>query len=47
MARQEYVCFQCDNHFTIKADVADKVKFCPYCGSDLELEDCNDFEDEE
>jgi len=47
MARKEYACFSCDTHFTIKTESGEPVKFCPFCGEDLEIEDGNDFEDED
>jgi len=46
---KEYICFNCDSEFEIKPlyDTESDVKFCPFCGSELEEEIDDEIDDED
>ena len=46
MAKKEFVCLECGAHFTIKMQQGFDILYCPSCGEELELGDCNDLDDE-
>jgi rRNA maturation endonuclease Nob1 len=46
----EHVCYECDAEFTVEpiGETDDVISFCPFCGSELDLEeDLDEEEDEE
>jgi rRNA maturation endonuclease Nob1 len=49
MSKKEKYCYSCDINFHVKSITHDPIKFCPFCGSELEpdenLEDEFDEED--
>lgn len=45
--KKEYVCYNCDMHFTVSFKGNDPVEFCPFCGQTLDNDDSNVFEDDE
>ena len=47
MPKKEFNCLDCDATFNIKFDKGQEVKYCPFCGSDLEDQESNSYEDDE
>lgn len=47
MPKKEFICFDCDGHFTITSPKGYEVLYCPFCGGELCQDDCNDYEDED
>ena len=51
MARYEHLeCAECDAVFRIKFDLDEtyyKITFCPFCGSEIDEDQRDEFEDEE
>ena len=48
MARKHFECFQCDAVFKISYDMDEsyyKIEHCPFCGSEMDKEEENQFED--
>jgi hypothetical protein len=45
----EHVCYECDAEFIVEpvGETDDIISFCPFCGSELDLEDLDEEEDEE
>ena len=49
-ARIEHICYECDSEFVVECVEENEmdVSFCPYCGSELDLdEDQDDMLDDE
>lgn len=43
-----HLCYTCDAEFSINSITEDgQPQYCPYCGSDLEVEDEEEFDEEE
>lgn len=43
-----FLCYECDAEFSVNAESEDAlVSFCPYCGSELELDEQDDDDDDE
>lgn len=47
MPKKEFACYDCDAHFTISYQGREPVSFCPFCGTELELADSNEYEEDE
>ena len=45
----EHVCYECDAEFVVEpiGQTDDIISFCPFCGSELDLEEDLDEEDDE
>jgi hypothetical protein len=45
----EHVCYECDAEFVVEpiGETDDIISFCPFCGSELDLEEDLDEEDDE
>lgn len=49
---KEHFCYECDTEFTVVQvntgpEVEESISFCPYCGSEMDLEEEDDDLDEE
>ena len=44
----EHVCYECDAEFVVEpiGETDDIISFCPFCGSELDLEELDEEEDE-
>lgn len=48
--KEPHICFECDAEFIVHTpyDDDEQISFCPFCGSEMELdEDIDDDEDDE
>lgn len=43
--KREHECAACDNYFVVSFKGGDLVKFCPFCGEELNPDDGNSFDD--
>ena len=45
---EHHSCFDCDEEFTVRSvyESESEISFCPFCGSELELEEDDDFDGE-
>ena len=46
MSKKEYSCFECDNNYTVKTQSPDPIKWCPFCGAEINLDDGNEYDDD-
>lgn len=44
-----HVCFNCDAEFSVtpSVDYDEEIQFCPYCGSELSIEDDEDDDEDD
>lgn len=47
--RDSHICFECDSEFMVHTpyDIEEQISFCPFCGSELDLEEDDYDEDED
>lgn len=45
MPKQEYVCWECDSHFTVSFQKGSTVEYCPFCGCEVTEDDANEIEE--
>ncbi len=46
MPKTEKYCYECDTSFTVTGPKGFEIKHCPQCGTELGVDDDNEFEDE-
>lgn len=44
--KAKFYCYSCEVEFTIKSDSEEGVKYCPFCGEEIDMLDA-DNEDED
>lgn len=47
MIREDHICEFCDAEYTIESEVEEVISFCPYCGSEIEYTDGDEYSDED
>ena len=46
MEEADYLCEECGAEFTILSELEDPVQFCPFCGSELEYDEDDEYQQE-
>ena len=46
MKRVNCYCYECDTEFKVSFPGGDTIKFCPICGTELEIDDEAEQEEE-